>query len=118
MQVISYALDEMLGTKLRALLQREQGRDLYDLWKAWEQCASGTAAFPVDPARVGEAFRFYMKQEGSTFAAAEVRAELERRMRSRKFLGDMEGFLPKGQAYDPRQACATFFEVFLPHLDA
>ncbi|PNG50227.1 MULTISPECIES: nucleotidyl transferase AbiEii/AbiGii toxin family protein [unclassified Variovorax] len=33
--VPSYDLDEMLGTKLRALLQREHGRDLYDLWWAW-----------------------------------------------------------------------------------
>lgn len=37
-QVVSYDLDEMLGTKLRALLQREHGRDLFDLWWAWKTC--------------------------------------------------------------------------------
>ncbi|UXH78713.1 nucleotidyl transferase AbiEii/AbiGii toxin family protein [Roseateles amylovorans] len=118
MQVVSYALDEMLGTKLRALLQREQGRDLYDLWWAWEQSASGASKYGVDPARVGAAFRFYMAQEGSDFSAADVQSEMNRRMSSRKFLSDMDGFLPFGRTYDPRQACATFFDVFLPHLDA
>lgn len=30
----TYTLEELLGTKLRALYQRKKGRDLYDLWKA------------------------------------------------------------------------------------
>jgi predicted nucleotidyltransferase component of viral defense system len=28
-----YGLEELLGTKLRALYQRKKGRDLYDLWR-------------------------------------------------------------------------------------
>jgi hypothetical protein len=28
-----YGLEELLGTKLRALYQRRKGRDLYDLWR-------------------------------------------------------------------------------------
>jgi len=87
--VQSYDLDEMLGTKLRALLQREHGRDLFDLWWSWE--TTRNADRPVDPARVGAAFRFYMQQEGSTFNATEVRRELDLRMGSKKFLNDMVG---------------------------
>ncbi|KAF0102959.1 MAG: hypothetical protein FD187_1754 [bacterium] len=117
-EVMSYDLDEMLGTKLRALLQREHGRDLFDLWRAWAASQAAGANVRVNPARVGEAFRFYMAQEGSTLDSTKVRGELERRMSSRKFLTDMEGFLPSGITYSPRQACAVFFEVFLPHLDA
>ncbi len=30
--VITYSLEELIGTKLRALYQRKKGRDLYDLW--------------------------------------------------------------------------------------
>lgn len=30
--VLTFELDEMLGTKLRALHQRRKGRDLFDLW--------------------------------------------------------------------------------------
>jgi hypothetical protein len=32
----SYDINEMMGTKTRALMQREQGRDLYDLFHAWQ----------------------------------------------------------------------------------
>jgi predicted nucleotidyltransferase component of viral defense system len=114
--VVSYDLDEMLGTKLRALLQRDHGRDLFDLWHAWSVSqAPGTAA-KVNPARVGEAFRFYMDQEGSKFSRAEFASELALRMSSEKFLRDMEGFLPAGRKYDPHVAYQQFCEVYLPHL--
>jgi predicted nucleotidyltransferase component of viral defense system len=32
--ITSYTLDELMGTKLRALYQRRKGRDLFDLWFA------------------------------------------------------------------------------------
>ncbi len=115
--VPSYDLDEMLGTKLRALLQREHGRDLFDIWHAWKVSTAENANVVVDPERVGTAFRFYMEQEGSTFRSQAVREELERRMQSRKFISDMDGFLRHGQAYSPREACDEFCAIFLPHLD-
>ncbi len=31
-QITTYEIDELLGTKLRALFQRRKGRDLFDLW--------------------------------------------------------------------------------------
>lgn len=30
--IVTYQLDELMGTKLRALYQRRKGRDLFDLW--------------------------------------------------------------------------------------
>lgn len=114
--VQSYDVDEMLGTKMRALLQREHGRDLFDLWWAAEH-ARTHPTLRIDPARVGAAFRFYMAQEGSHFSAAEFENELTRRMRSRKFLKDMDDYLPKGRTYDPNLAHRQFLEFFLPHLD-
>ena len=107
----------MLGTKLRALLQREHGRDLFDLLWAWE-CSKHHSNVKVDPARVGSAFRYYMAQEGSRFSSTEFRKELDRRMRSAKFLKDMEGYLAIGQPYSPHDAHREFCTVFLPHLDA
>lgn len=35
-EVETFPLDELLGTKLRALYQRKKGRDLFDLWHAGE----------------------------------------------------------------------------------
>lgn len=114
--VVSYDLDEMLGTKLRALLQRDHGRDLFDLWYAWTVSEAPGSEAKVNPARVGEAFRFYMNQEGSTFSRDEFAAELARRMTSEKFLRDMDGFLPVGRTYDPHRAYQEFCQVYLPHL--
>ncbi len=117
LSVRSYDLDEMLGTKMRALLQREHGRDLFDLWQAWEYCKSNTTMV-VNPERVGAAFRFYMEREGSQFSGIQYETELSRRMQSQKFLRDLDGYLPIGTVYDPRLAYREFCEVFLPHVDA
>jgi Nucleotidyl transferase AbiEii toxin, Type IV TA system len=115
--VPSYDLNEMLGTKLRALLQREHGRDLFDLWHAWRVSQAGALPTHVNPARVGQAFRFYLQQEGSDrFTAADVETEMARRMSSHKFLSDMKGYLPAGVPYDPVVAYDDFRRVFMPHL--
>jgi predicted nucleotidyltransferase component of viral defense system len=34
-EILTYDLEELLGTKLRALYQRRKGRDLFDLWYAF-----------------------------------------------------------------------------------
>ena len=38
-QVLTYSVEELLATKLRALYQRKKGRDLYDLWYVVHQLA-------------------------------------------------------------------------------
>lgn len=54
----TYALDELLGTKLRALYQRRKGRDLFDLWLGLTQGGA-------DAARVAEAFHALPRGERS-----------------------------------------------------
>ncbi len=39
-QITTFSLEELLGTKLRALFQRKKGRDLYDVWYALKGGAS------------------------------------------------------------------------------
>jgi predicted nucleotidyltransferase component of viral defense system len=114
MDVPSYDLNEMLGTKLRALLQREHGRDLYDLWRAWEVAQAGGTV--VDPVKVGDAFKFYMAREGSQIPQGWVGSEVERRMKSPKFLNDMTGYLPLGVNYSPMDAYDVFKKFYLPQL--
>jgi len=43
--ILTYHLDEFLGTKVRALYQRKKGRDLFDLWAAF-------TTFHAQPERV------------------------------------------------------------------
>src|SRR4029079_6373290 len=56
-EINSYELDELLGTKLRALYQRKAGRDLFDL-------AIGLTSDKVNPERIVETFLRYMEHGG------------------------------------------------------
>ena len=55
--ISTYELEELLGTKLRALYQRKKGRDLFDLALALTRPA-------VDRARVVACFTRYMREQG------------------------------------------------------
>ena len=55
--VLTYHLDELLATKVRALYQRKKGRDLFDLWKAFD-------VTDTRPERVIGCFLKYMEHEG------------------------------------------------------
>lgn len=67
--ITTYELDELLGTKLRALYQRRKGRDLFDM-------ATALARGGVDPVRVAAAFRRYMHEGGHRVTRAEFEANL------------------------------------------
>lgn len=94
-----YDIHEMLGTKLRALFQRERGRDLFDLYWALTH-----SAHPVDPTLVIESFQYYMKKEGTKAGRAEFIGILDARLKHRGFCSDMKSLLRRGITYDPQLA--------------
>lgn len=94
----SYDLDEMLGTKMRALLQRTQGRDLYDLDLALARpAADGTLP---DPDRVVAAFRDYMRRENTHVTRAFFERELAKKLATPGFRVDTVAMLPAGYTFD------------------
>lgn len=95
--IVTYNLDEMLATKLRALYQRKKGRDLFDIWYALKQPG-------VSPRRIVEAFQVYMEREGNRISRAEFEENLFRKMREPRFTGDISDLLAPETAYDPRGA--------------
>ena len=58
-EVVTFALEELLGTKLRALYQRKKGRDAFDLARSIETHPS------LDRAKIVECFSAYMKHGGT-----------------------------------------------------
>ena len=80
--VHTYELDELLGTKLRALYQRKQGRDLFDLAIALKHSA-------VDPRRVVAAFAEYMRRENKTVSRAQFEQNVFRKLRDHEFNADI-----------------------------
>lgn len=85
-EVRTYGLDEMLGTELRALYQRDQGRDLFDLWYSLKV---------ADPSveRVVEICRAYLDYENNAVSRAEYERNLHYKRQERGFRKDVEPLL-------------------------
>jgi predicted nucleotidyltransferase component of viral defense system len=97
-QVTTYLLDELLGTKLRALYQRRKGRDLYDLYK-------GLSVANVNADNVVLCYNEYMKHSaGRPPSRREFQRNVELKMQDEDFPGDMNMLLRVGEEYDPQQA--------------
>ncbi len=97
-KITTYHLDELLGTKLRALYQRKKGRDLFDLFYA-----SQHADLNLD--KIIQCYHEYM-----TFVVnkppslKEFSNNLKEKQVSLLFLGDMEGLLSPDIIYNQDKA--------------
>ena len=90
--VSTFSREEMLATKLRALLQRDQGRDLYDLAHALEVFEN------LDIARVVEMFGRYLGLSGQTISRAEAQERMFAKLANLRLLLDVRPLLPAAQA--------------------
>lgn len=94
----TYHLEELLGTKLRALYQRKKGRDLFDLYYA-DQYAK------LDYDRIIHCYNEYMKfVVGKTASQKEFLINMELKKKSAQFSGDMEGLLNPTMVYNQEDA--------------
>ncbi|MCV0387925.1 MAG: nucleotidyl transferase AbiEii/AbiGii toxin family protein [Nitrobacter sp.] len=86
----TYALEELLGTKLRALYQRRKGRDLFDLDIALRQDG-------LDLQRVIDTFSAYMEHGGHRVTRAQFERNLALKMEDRQFTADIGPLLATGE---------------------
>jgi predicted nucleotidyltransferase component of viral defense system len=86
-EILTYQLEELLGTKLRALFQRKKGRDLFDLARALE-----TLNVNVD--QILYCFTKYLECEHLRISRAEFEANLFHKKNMQGFRRDMELLLP------------------------
>lgn len=108
-EVPVYRLDELLGTKMRALYQRKKGRDLYDLW-----LALGTGL--SDPEVTVKCFQEYMEHEGATVSRAEFGANLSAKLASEAFVDDIRLLIPANIEYYPKVAAAVVMKELVARL--
>lgn len=104
-----YHVDELLGTKMRALYQRKKGRDLYDLWFALQ-------SVEVNSSRIVECFRKYLDHNGLTVSRAQFEANLAEKLESIAFLEDIRLLIPSEVAYDPIAAATLVKEKLIAKL--
>ena len=89
----TYQLDELMGTKLRALYQRKKGRDLFDLWITSRRGS-------VDNDRIVECFLCYLEQANLQVSRAEFEANLSKKLVDPRFLNDIAPLLAPGCPWD------------------
>lgn len=105
----TYELDELLGTKLRALYQRKKGRDLFDLALALEQG-------DVDPARVVQTFSAYMENEGRPVTRAQFEENMHLKRSDAQFTADIGPLLADGHVWDLESAAANVHSGLIERL--
>lgn len=107
--VSTYALDELLCTKLRALYQRKKGRDLFDLWYAMKQGM-------VDPSRLLACFERYMAADERTVTRAQFEANLAEKRQHPGFREDVKPLLRPGLSWDFEVAMDSVITNLVGHL--
>ena len=96
--ITTYEIEELLGTKLRALYQRKKGRDLYDLYKALKTNDS------LSKEKIIQVFQHYMKHEVTGIPSkASYLKNLEDKMNDPEFLGDTTALLRPEETYDHKE---------------
>lgn len=95
--LLTYQLDELIGTKLRALYQRRKGRDLYDLFKT----------VTISNINVDNVMNCYKRYMG--FVAEHIPTykefvlNVEEKLTDDEFLGDTKNLLRPNEVYNPVQ---------------
>lgn len=109
-ELTTYHLEELLGTKLRALYQRKKGRDLFDLYKAITDEV-------VDTELLLRCFNRYM--DFSVTKAPTYKQfvqNMEDKMRDPDFLGDMDNLLHPDVTLDMQEAYQVVKEEIIEML--
>jgi predicted nucleotidyltransferase component of viral defense system len=91
-EIPTFSREEMLATKLRALLQRNKGRDLFDLSHALDVFAG------LSEARVVEFFGRYLERSEIQISRAEAEERMFAKLRNPRFLADMRPLLAAAEA--------------------
>ena len=94
----TYCIEEMLGTKLRALYQRSKGRDLFDLY--W-----GLTNLAIDKDKLIHSYKIYMDSSaGQSPSSKSFILNMEDKMRDKEFTNDVHVVLRPGIEYNNEEA--------------
>lgn len=110
--ILTFEIEEILGTKIRALYQRKKGRDLYDMSMAFQHFKG------LDDQRMIDSFNRYMKHEGKTVSRAEFEANLFKKAQDAAFSEDIQPLLKPGSpVFDVKKEATVFKERILSKLN-
>ena len=105
--IVSYSIDELIGTKIRALYQRKKGRDLFDVYYAM---ISGE----LDVDKTLFCYKKYMELSvGQVPSPKQYLDNLSGKINDPLFISDMRPLLRPGIRYDVYKAYELFREHFI-----
>ena len=96
-EITTYGLEELLGTKLRALYQRRKARDLFDLHVALQEKE-------LDADRVIGAFLQYMAYGGHSVTRDAFERNIAEKLRNPQFNADIGPLLATGYTWNYEKA--------------
>jgi hypothetical protein len=107
-EIPTFSNEELLATKLRALLQRNKGRDLVDLSHAFEIFTG------LNADRIVELFGRYLALSNQTISRAEAERRMFEKLERPNFLADVPPLLTADAAagFDEKAAMNAFEVVF------
>ena len=103
-EILSFEPEELFGTKLRALLQRYKGRDLFDLHQGMEQLS-------MNLDKLIACFEFYTSMEGKQISRAVAEQRMLKKL-SRSLTDDIAPLLPAGIRFNDEDAIDAFNHVW------
>ena len=109
-RIQTYKLEELMGTKFRALYQRRKGRDLFDL-----DCV--LRRFPrLNRKKVIHCFQEYLQNENQRISRAQFESNMTEKMRSEGFCADLGALLRPGTAFDFESAYTQVHKALISKL--
>lgn len=102
--IVAFDTEEMIGSKIRALYQRNKGRDLFDLYELskmshnWDNIVENFKLLKIGASK------------------KQFEDNLNLKMKDAQFLEDILPLLPASVKYDPHAAHKWFTEVIVPKL--
>lgn len=109
-EVLTYELDELVGTKVRALYQRLKGRDLFDVYTA-------LITGKLDIERVMTAYDRYLRFVASHAPTyKEFVLNMDEKMQNPEFLGDTTGLLRPGLTFEMQPSWEMVRDIIISHL--
>lgn len=107
--VTTYKLEELMGSKLRALYQRKKGRDLFDLWLVLTKCL-------VAKEDIISCFCRFMEFSGRKISRAQFEKNIIDKRTDSLFRADIEPLLGEDVAWDLEKAFELIINELVPLL--
>jgi len=108
-KIITYEINELMATKLRALYQRRKGRDLFDLWYVAKQGL-------IDVDKMIDIFQKYCAHDNTPISGVEFMKNLHLKKSHPDFRVDMSVLLPEQLNWNFEEAYEFVLENIIKRL--